>query len=83
MKKRTYIITPLNSAAAAFSNDHAAEYMGVSPNSLKISRRTGTLCGWQAPEYKKMDRKVIYLRATLDKWLADLPSYKNTAQTAG
>lgn len=82
MKKREHKVTPLNSAAAAFSNDHAAEYIGISANSLKISRRTGELCGMPAPEYKKAERKVIYLRAVLDAWLVDLPDYKNTAQVA-
>ncbi len=80
MKKREHKVIPLNPAAAAFSNDNAAEYIGVSPNSMKISRRTGELCGQPAPEYKKAERKVIYLRVVLDQWLADLPAYKNTAQ---
>ena len=82
MKKRIHKITPLNSAAAAFSNDHSAEYIGVSKNSLKISRRTGELCGKPAPEYKKAERKVIYLKSVLNQWLADLPGYKNTAQAS-
>jgi hypothetical protein len=80
MKKRIHKITPLNSAAAAYSNDHAAEYIGVSPNSMKISRRTGELCCQPAPSYKKMERKVIYLHSVLDQWLDELPGYKNTAQ---
>jgi len=80
MKKRSHKVTHLNPMAAAFANDHAAVYIGVSPNSLKISRRTGELCGFPAPEYKKMERKVIYIRTVLDKWLADLPGYQNTAQ---
>ena len=67
--------------AAAFNNDHGAAYIGAAPTSLKASRRTGELWGRPAPEYKKAERKVIYLRAILDQWLADLPDYKNTAQS--
>ena len=81
MQKRSHKVTPLNPEAAALNTDNGAEYIGVSDNSLKTSRRTGELCGRPAPEYKKAGRKVIYLRSTLDKWLADLPSYKNTAQS--
>ena len=65
----------------AFDNDDAAGHIGAPPTSLKISRRTGMLWGMPAPEFKKAGRKVIYLRATLDKWVENLPTYQNTAQS--
>ena len=80
MKKRSHKATPLNPSAAAFNTRHAAEYTDTSEQSFKRSRVTGELCGKPAPEFKKAGRKVFYLRVVLDKWLADLPGYKNNAQ---
>jgi hypothetical protein len=80
-KKRFHKSLPLNPNAAAFNTKHGAEYIGVSENSLKISRNTGELCGQPPPEYKKADRKVIYLKSVLDSWLVQLPSLSNTAQS--
>lgn len=79
--KRFHKSLPLNPNAAAFNTKHGAEYIGVSDNSLKISRKTGELCGQPTPEYKKAGRKVIYLKPVLDAWLAQLPTLSNTAQS--
>ena len=83
MEKRKHKKLPIDPGAAAFETDHGATYIAVSPTSLKISRLTGELCGQPAPEFKKAERKVIYLRSVLDQWLDELPGYKNTAQAGG
>lgn len=66
--------------AVAFDTASAAEYIGVSPVSMKMSRTSGLLCGVDAPEFKRAGRKIIYMRKELDKWLDGLPVFKNNAQ---
>ncbi len=81
MGKPTHQHREADPASVALTNDPAALHIGASPHSLKRSRRTGKLWGVKAPEFKKAARKVIYLRATLDKWVDELPTYQNTAQS--
>ncbi|MBU0513663.1 MAG: helix-turn-helix domain-containing protein [Proteobacteria bacterium] len=49
---------------AVFSTKAAARYLGVSPQSLARWRITG-----QGPHFVKAGRRVVYLRADLDRWL--------------
>ena len=79
--KRIHKPREADSGCVALTNDQAAAYIGAAKNSLKSSRRTGLLWGMPAPEFKKAARKVIYLRATLDKWVDQLPTYQSTAQS--
>ena len=81
MQKRIHKHREAGSVCVALTNDQGAAYIGASPHSLKSSRRTGLLWGMPAPEFKKAARKVIYIRATLDKWVDQLPTYQNTAQS--
>jgi len=69
---------------AAFTPIQAANYIGIDTDTdaLKSSRSTGILWGITAPLYKKAGvKKVIYLKADLDSFLTELPSYRSTAQT--
>ena len=81
MGKPTHKHHEADPVCVALTNDPAASYIGASPHSLKRSRRTGFLWGIKAPEFKKAARKVIYMRSTLDKWVDQLPTYQNTAQS--
>lgn len=83
MNTRSHRKKPLDPNVAAFNNYHAAEYLGFSPVSLKMSRNTGVLGGRPAPNFKRAGRKVIYLRVVLDSWLEELPTYRNSAQVVG
>lgn len=66
---------------AAFSTSGAAEYINSTPGMLRLSRHTGELWGRAAPRFLKAGpRKVLYLRADLDSWLAAMPRYCSTAE---
>ncbi len=59
----------------------AARYLGVSPNQLRLSRHTGELFkGVSTPAYLKVGHAVRYRKSTLERWLADLPEFRNTAE---
>lgn len=80
-RKRKHLKANADPFCVAMNNDQAAAYIGASGHSLKRSRRTGMLWGIPAPEFKKAARKVVYIRATLDRWVDSLPTYQNTAQS--
>lgn len=63
-----------------FDSKQAAQYLCVSEISIRNSRITGLLGGIKAPSFRKIGRKVIYLKSDLDSWLDDLPSFENTTQ---
>lgn len=65
---------------AAFNNNEAANYLGVSASSLEKSRVTGQLLGIPGPAYSRVGKSVRYLRATCDEWLKSLPQYKHSAE---
>lgn len=71
-------IEPVN-----LDNNGAADYLTVGFTTLRNSRHTGLLCGLPAPQFKKMGRKVVYLKKDLDEWLDSLPSYQNTSEMEG
>ncbi len=61
--------------------DEAAKYLGVSPGQLRLSRHTGELFkGVSTPAYLKVGRAVRYRRRTLERWIADLPEFRSTAE---
>ena len=61
--------------------DEAAKYLGVSPGQLRLSRHTGELFkGVATPAYLKVGRAVRYRKSTLQRWLADLPEFRSTAE---
>ena len=64
----------------AINSKEAARYLCVSEISIRNSRITGLLGGIKAPNFRKIGRKVIYLKADLDRWLDDLPTFENTTQ---
>lgn len=63
-----------------FDSKQAAQYLCVSEISIRNSRITGLLGGIKAPSFRKIGRKVIYLKADLDTWLNSLPAFENTTQ---
>lgn len=58
----------------------AAKHLGYSANTLKLSRHTGTLAGTQAPSFIKFGKSVRYEITTLNSWLSQFKSYKNTSE---
>lgn len=63
--------TPLNT-------EQAAELIGVSSYSLKLSRCNGRLCGVAAPTYKKIGRLVRYEPGVISDWLDQFEPQANT-----
>ncbi len=74
----------INLSNAAYNNADAAAYIGTTPPSLRLSRHTGKLyLGVSAPKFiKSGPRKVLYLKADLDDWLASQPRFENNAQVS-
>jgi predicted DNA-binding transcriptional regulator AlpA len=62
--KQTTQSNPAN-AQNAFDIPAAAEYCGLKPPTLNMYRQKGG-----GPAYCKLGRKVVYLRADLDSFLA-------------
>ncbi|OPX56520.1 Helix-turn-helix domain-containing protein [Oceanospirillum multiglobuliferum] len=60
----------------------AAEILGFSEYTIRLSRATGTLAGVEAPPFIKMGRNVRYKKSDLDNWLAQFQTFTNTAQAA-
>lgn len=63
-----------------FCTKQAANYLSISEISLRASRSSGLLGGQKAPSFRKIGRKVIYLKSELDEWIKSLPTYINTSQ---
>jgi predicted DNA-binding transcriptional regulator AlpA len=62
-------------------HNEAAQYLGVSPAHLRLSRHTGELFkGCEAPRYVKLGHAVRYRMSTLDEWLSSLPEFHSTAE---
>lgn len=47
----------------------AAEYLGYSTHSLKVSRMYGKLGGKECPKYRKAGTAVRYSQDDLDRWI--------------
>ncbi|SFE15971.1 hypothetical protein SAMN04487869_1042 [Marinobacter sp. DSM 26671] len=58
----------------------AALVLGCSPNTLRLSRHTGTLFGRPTPAYLKLGRLVRYEEERLQQWLAQFDEQRNTAE---
>ena len=50
----------------------AARILGCAPQTLRISRCTGTLFGRLAPDFLKIGRSVRYRIDRLDTWIAQI-----------
>ena len=66
--------------AQTYDTHQAAEFCGVATVTMRNSRMTGLLCGVKAPPFRKIGRRVIYLRDDLSHWLNALPAYHNTTE---
>lgn len=69
-----------NTENKTFDSKQAARYLCVSEISIRNSRITGLLGGIKSPSFRKIGRKVIYLKTDLDCWLEALPEFENTTQ---
>lgn len=56
----------------------AAEYLGYAVNTLKQSRRSGTLANVKAPVYYKRGRRVVYSVTDLNVWMSQFPKRHRT-----
>lgn len=65
---------------ALLTSAQAAEFLGFSEYTVRLSRTTGKLAGEQAPSFIKIGRNVRYKKADLSEWLAQFESFTNTAQ---
>ena len=61
------------------TNNESADFIGCSPNTLKMSRSTGKLFGVNAPSYIKLGRAVRYKVETLEEWLSQFDEISSTA----
>lgn len=59
----------------------SASFLNVAEVTLRNSRVSGLLCGVKAPIYRKIGRKVVYLRSDLIDWFYSLPASNNTAES--
>lgn len=64
---------PLPVPAEFLTNQDAARWLGVSPERLRQSRSTGTLCGRPAPAFLRLGTRsrVRYKVETLRAWLVE------------
>jgi predicted DNA-binding transcriptional regulator AlpA len=59
----------------------AAAILCLAEQTVRYSRKTGLLCGRDAPAYLNLGPKTVrYRRDVIEKWVADSPQYRNTAQ---
>lgn len=63
-----------------FDTTKAANFLGITPNTLKQSRHTGGLFNCPAPKFLKMGRTVRYRLSTLETYLAQFPELANTSE---
>jgi hypothetical protein len=54
----------------------AAEYLGLTPSSLKTLRARG-----RGPRFRKLDKIVLYARRDLDEWAGRRSAVRETADT--
>ncbi|WP_086480764.1 helix-turn-helix domain-containing protein [Oceanospirillum sanctuarii] len=69
-----------NTHTVLITSAQAAEALGFSEYTLRLSRTTGKLAGVQAPPFLKVGRSVRYKQADLFEWLAQFDTFTNTAQ---
>ena len=78
MNQKDQYINKLESEDLPLNTHEAALLLGYKSTTLKLSRVTGVLGGVQAPAFKKIGRKVVYSRTTLDQWLSQFELKLNT-----
>lgn len=62
------------------NNDKAAQYLGYTPQTLRLSRHTGTIGGVDAPKFSKRGRMIFYDVTDLDQWTEQFNVVSNTAE---
>lgn len=81
-KPKPSVVKSARSHSSPISSLQAAQYLGCSEQTLRISRHTGKLFGVTAPPYRKLGRTVRYERARLDEWLGQFEEQTNTGGAA-
>jgi predicted DNA-binding transcriptional regulator AlpA len=67
------------------NTNQAAEYLSVSPETLKSSRFKKSLFGVEAPKHMKIGNAIRYTQEDLDAWIDRFtvkPEQDNSNQTA-
>lgn len=59
--------------------NEAAEYLGLSPKTLRNSRHSGMLAGESAPPYRKLGVKCVYDQTDLESWLDQFERQTSTS----
>ena len=67
---------------ALLDTKSAADIIDTTTETLKRSRRTGSLWGVPAPPYRKVGRMVKYHPVDIANWINALPKCGNTGQSS-
>ena len=65
-------------SASYITTAQAAEFLGYSPQTLKVSRCTGILAGVDSPKYIKMGKRIRYQIPALEDWVNQFPIRERT-----
>lgn len=72
MEMLTVIDHKIRLQAEKLTERHAATLLGVSVSFLRMARVRGTVGGrTPGPAYYRLGKRVLYLRADLERWLAE------------
>lgn len=63
-----------------YSSKETAEYLSIPEGTLRTSRSSGLLYSTPAPKFKKLGKKIFYLKTDLDAWIDAMPTYSNTSE---
>lgn len=64
------------------NSKEAAEFLGYSDQTIRISRSTGSLAGVDAPPFIKQGRKVIYDKEDLIVWQSQFKKIIHLGQSS-
>ena len=78
MSQKNQPINKFSAEDLPLDTHEAALLIGYKSTTLKLSRVTGILGGVPAPAYRKLGRKVVYDRVTLNEWLSQFHHQFNT-----
>ena len=81
MNHKSQFISKFSVEDLPLDTHEAAMLLGYKSTTLRLSRVTGILGGVAAPAYRKLGRKVVYDRATLNEWLSQFQMQSNTGYT--
>ena len=81
MSHKNQSISKFSAEDLPLDTHEASLLLGYKSSTLRISRVTGILGGVAAPAYRKLGRKVVYDRATLNEWLSQFQMQSNTGYT--